>query len=192
MKDKGLNTKGNANNYNNQSIPDQPALFITTQTTIPQLTALMFAFSLAMLAFATSAEWPDTSLLIGITTKNFAFALLGVSAFLFIIATTSCVKSHAWDYWTLSKERRDDDGLSDDVNYKQRCKKRSHAWHRIAVWSYNSGFILVILSVSLLFWPVSKITSITFFIGLGLIIIIKFIVMLRPDFAERFAERFST
>lgn len=176
---------------NIKNIPDEPALFITTQTTIPQLTAIMFAFSLAMLAFSASAEWPDKSILIGITTKNLAFALLGVSAFFFIIATTSCVKSHAWDYWALSKERRDDDGLSNDENYKNRCKSRSRSWHRLAVWTYNLGFMTVMLGVFFLFWPISRITSVTFATGLGLIIIIKIVVTIKPDLAEQFAERFQ-
>jgi hypothetical protein len=139
---------------------DLPALFVTTQTTIPLLTTAMFAFSLGLIGVAAITDWPTVTLpQCSIGTRDVAFPFLALSSFLFLFSTEACVVSHAWDYYQVPQERRDHDRLSKETTYIARCLKHSTAWHARAVWAYRIGFIAATLGLLFLFWPVSIVTS---------------------------------
>ncbi len=164
----------------------EPALYVTTQTTIPILTQIMAGFSLAAIGVAGSATWSETlPLLYQPSTKNISLSLLSISALLFLFATEACVKSQAWDYYALSDERRKFDDLRDTVNYISVCINESHKWHRIAVWSYRFGIISIMLGVAFLFWPISKSTSIIVGLYLPISLILALIVYVRGKWIIR-------
>jgi hypothetical protein len=154
----------------------EPALFTTTQTTIPILTQIMAGFSLAAIAIAASAASSISipCLPFELTTKGVSLALIGLSALLFLFATEACIKSQAWDYFVLSEDRRKFIDLSDTEDYIDKCLTERDSWHRIAVWSYRLGIISIMLGTAFLFWPLSKATSVIigFYLPISLVLLI--------------------
>jgi hypothetical protein len=138
----------------------EPALFITAQTTIPTLTEIMSAFSIGLIAIVAAFSGTSNPLLWGITLKDLALVMLGFSALLFWLATESCIKSQAWDYYAVSKERRTADNLSTEADYIASCLEVSRDWYVRAVYAYRFGGISMILGVAILFWPISRLTSV--------------------------------
>jgi Flp pilus assembly protein TadB len=114
--------------------------------------------------------------------------LLSISAVFFISATEACLKSYAWDYFSVPEERRRFEQLSDEFHYKDRCLRRSRLWHKLAVWAYSIGFVCVMLGVVVLFWTVSRITSIVVSISLLIALLTSVFGRFRPDDSERFVE----
>ena len=141
------------------SEPDEPALFITTQKTLPVLTTLMFGFSMGMLAIAATVELTPIILLSTVTNIDAAYILLGLSAMLFIESTASCVKSHGWDYYSISMERRDNENISKVESYIKMCLKRNKLWHLIAAYCYNIGLFTVLSGAAFLALSFSKIAA---------------------------------
>lgn len=156
---------------------DEPAMPLTTQTTVPMVTTLLFTLSLAMIGFIGTVEkWPYTTVwVIGKSSKDVSLWLLSLSAFLFLFTALGCVKAHAWDYFSISTERRTEEGLSSTASYVNKCWNYSWLWYKLAIWSYSLGAISLLLGVSLLFWPVSRFTSILSLIFLLLPLITKII-----------------
>jgi hypothetical protein len=147
--------------------PDEPALYITTQTTIPILTTLMFTFAVAMIGVIASGKWPISVLPLSpsyqVNTRDVAYVLIGVSALLFIFATEACVRSHAWDYFAISDEHRKFSNISEDEGYKHDCSYHSRVWHAFAALAYTFGLILIMCGIGVLFLRVSYIISILSF-----------------------------
>lgn len=137
----------------------EPALYVTTQTTLPVLTQLMAAFSLAAVGIVASSTWSTTIPFLQLTTKEISLGLFATSVFLFVIATESCIKSHSWDYFSVSDERRKFWNLSTDPPYIEKCLKLSKLWHSRAVWFFRVGVFLSILGAAFLVWPLSRMTS---------------------------------
>jgi hypothetical protein len=154
---------------------DEPALPLTIQTTIPVLTSLLFTLSLAMLGFIVSVEkWPSWVLpVIGSSSKDVVLWLLPLSAFLFLFTATGCVKAQAWDYFSIGSERRTEEKLSNEQVYVNKCYNYSWTWYKVAIWSYTFGVILLLLGIAVLFWPVSRITSVMALVSIGLPLIVK-------------------
>lgn len=137
----------------------EPALFLTTQTTIPILTQMMVAFSLAAVAIAASATWSTPIPLLDATTKDLSLWFIALSVLFFVFATEGCIKSHSWDYFAVSLERREYWNYKDTREYIDKCVNHSKRWHSRAVWSYRIGVFLIVLGAASLFWPLSRITS---------------------------------
>ena len=137
---------------------NEPALLLTAQTTVPVLTTLLFTLSLAILGFIVTVEdskWPKADIYEKITTKDVALWLISISALLFLITVGACVKSHAWDYYTLPKERRDAEGLSEAPHYTVRCENHAWAWYKLAIWGFYVGTWLLMAGVAAYFYPKS-------------------------------------
>jgi uncharacterized protein YegP (UPF0339 family) len=139
----------------------EPALLITTQTTVPVLTQLMVAFSLAAVGIAASSDLHTTIRfsLFELTTREITLGLFVVSVFLFVFATESCIRSHSWDYFAVSDERRRFLGFSDDRQYIMKCLKLSETWHALAVWSFRVGMLFTIVGAAFLVWPLAHRSS---------------------------------
>lgn len=151
----------------------EPALYLTTQTTLPQLTALLFALSIALIAVSINIDWNAEPLpLISLGNTEAALFLFSLSAMLFVFSMSACVKSHAWDYFSLSEERREYLGIGRDKKYISNCQERRNYWHSRAVRSYFCGFIFLLIGIILLFWFTSRLTSGTILFGLLLYILI--------------------
>lgn len=173
------------------NIPNEPALFITTHEAIPILTTLMFGFSIAMIGVASDSAWQSHSLTLLVLqsdTKSLAFILLSVSAVIFLFATEACLKSYAWDYFSIPDEYRKFEHLSEDDYYKKRCISRSRLWHMFAVWAYGAGFAFAMLGVAFLFRPVSLFTSDLAFLLLISVVLLRIFGYLSPDTNERITE----
>lgn len=151
--------------------PRPPALFITTQTTIPVLTTALFAFSLVMIDVGTGnslkseeiclPSWQQTATCLWqFKTTDAAYALLGIAAVAFLFSTQACVQSHAWDYYSIPAEQRAALKLSVEESYIKECTEKSENWHRWAILSYRVGILCGMYGVGFLFWSVSKIVSI--------------------------------
>jgi hypothetical protein len=154
---------------------DEPALPLTIQTTIPVLTTLLFTLSLAMIGFIVSVQnWESFSLpILGSPSKDVALMLLSLSAFLFLFTATGCVKAHAWDYYSISPERRTEERLATTDSYINKCWNYSWVWYKVAIWSYSLGVIFLLLGTATLFWKVSKFTSILSIVCLIMPLLIK-------------------
>lgn len=142
--------------------PDEPALYLTVQATLPRLTTSMFAFSLAAIGFLAKGGWEDQSvplLWFTLSTHQVSFACFGLAVICFHLATEGCVKSHAWDYEALSKDRRASEGISDDAHYKERCRVKLEKVFRRTVWAYRFGFFFVMIGCSVLFASYSSVTA---------------------------------
>jgi hypothetical protein len=139
---------------------DEPALLLTVQTTVPVLTTLLFTLSLTILGFLFTVEkWPDYNILgTGIMTKDVALWMLSLAAFLFLLVVVACVKSHAWDYHTLSKERRSDEKLSSEEHYVAKCENHAWSWYKAAIVGFYIGTSCLMAGVAALFYPRSKLT----------------------------------
>jgi hypothetical protein len=157
---------------------DRPALFLTTQTTLPVLTSLAFAFSLGAVALAAGRDWPLTDLpVVPWSNKQVAVTCFGIAALMFLIATNACVSSHAWDYGALSPERITELHLSEEAAYKQRCQKKRNLWHKVAALSYNGGALLLLAGLAALFQGVHDFLSVIY--GAVLTILIAALLLSR-------------
>ncbi|MCK6630141.1 MAG: hypothetical protein L6R45_33820 [Anaerolineae bacterium] len=130
----------------------EPALFIIAQNTLPLVTTVMFAFTAAMIGIVATRNTPGFQ-------DNSSLILLVVAALLFLFASEACAKSLAWDYYSLSEERRKADNLSDAEIYIKYCARQSEFWFKIAVWTYRIGLGVVLFGVAVLLWPISYIAS---------------------------------
>lgn len=158
---------------------DRPALFITTQTTLPVLTSLAFAFSVGAVALAAGQDWPRTDLpRLPWSNKEAAVTCFGVAALMFLLATNACVRSHAWDYGALSPERIAELELSSDDNYKKRCKNKRKGWHQFAAVTYNLGALLLLIGLASLFWGVYGLLSLIY----GSVVVVLFIGLFLSKF----------
>jgi len=138
----------------------EPALYVTTQSTLPTRIASLLAVSLAVMGFASNTGWSSIALpLLRLTTKDVAFFLLGISVLALSSAAEACVKSHAWDYFALSEERRKFEKISTRQGYIEYCYGKKKLGHRRAVRDYRIGFYSVLFGMSFLLWPVSRTTS---------------------------------
>jgi hypothetical protein len=157
--------------------PDEPALPLTVQTTVPVLTTLLFTLSLAMIGFVGSVEkWPFYTVpLVKTSSKDIALWLFSSSAFLLLFTSIGCVKAHAWDYYSIPSERREEEALPSTQSYKNKCWNYSWLWYKFAIWCYTVGVITLLLGIGILFWPMSKVTSILSLICLLLPLLIKFV-----------------
>lgn len=147
--------------------PDQPALYVTTQTTLPALSALAAGFNFAAIGFVLTDTGITHSVIpfVVLDTKEISIFLLTVSSFLFLFSVTAWVKSHAWDYHALSTEQRSALEISIEEHYKSRCNTRSRLWHRFAAWGYNTATFLFLIGLSAMMWDISR---------LGLILALSF------------------
>jgi hypothetical protein len=158
--------------------PTEPALLLTVQNTLPVLTTLLFTLSLAMIGFIGTAEkWLYFDLPTGGSSKDLALWLLSASAFLFLLTATCCVKAHAWDYYSITLERRKEEGLSSEGRYKNRCWTYSWLWHKVAIWSYTFGVFALLLGVAILFWKMSRATSVLSLISIVISLLPKLVDM---------------
>lgn len=139
---------------------DEPALFLTTQSTLPVLTSLAFAFSVGAIALAANRDWPQTDFpLLAISNKQLGAHCFGFAALMFLFATNACVRSHSWDYGALSPERIKELNLTDDSHYKDRCYTNRNDWHRFAAVTYNAGALLLLVGLAALFWKIYPVLS---------------------------------
>lgn len=171
--------------------PDEPALYITTQTTIPILTTLMFGLSLGILALAAGKDWPTGQLpswAFHLQSKDTSLVLLGLASLLFLISTEACVKSHGWDYFALPEECRSRERLSTNNSYLERCSKRSQLWHKLAVYAYLLGFIMVLLGLSSALHPTCSTLSLILLVYLIVSLLVRVACWKYPDFCERVAS----
>jgi hypothetical protein len=136
----------------------EPALYLSTQTTVPILTQIMAGISLALITVALSVQ-KSVEIWGGIDTSNVALTLFGISAVLFWLATEACINSQGWDYFALSQERRDYKDLSTDKSYIDDCGNESEHWHTLAVRLYRFGGGFVVCGVLVLIWPTSFVTT---------------------------------
>jgi hypothetical protein len=158
---------------------DRPALFITTQTTLPVLTSLAFAFSVGAVALAAGQDWPRTDLpRLPWSNKEVAVTCFGVAALMFLLATNACVRSHAWDYGALSPERIAELELSSDAAYKERCNDKRNVWHQFAAVTYNLGALLLLTGLASLFWGVYGLLSLIY----GGVVVVLFVGLLFSKF----------
>lgn len=173
--------------------PNEPALFATTQVTVPVLTTAMFAFSLAVIGIASDSGWQSIPLpLMGLQTKDIAFVLLGVSALSFLSATEACIRSHAWDFYAIPTGRLKIEKISEDPSYIAHCMSQNRLWHKYAVWAYRAGFVSVLSAVVVLFWPVSPVTSGLVALYLLVQIALSFDQFLRKRAADKLREQMQS
>ena len=130
------------------------------QSTLPRLTTAMFSFSIAAIGFTAATHWPEAILGLGLTNKNVAFVLLGLGALAFHFATEGCVITNAWDHNALGSDRKKEIGLSDDPAYLKRCRETMERWFARTIWAYRLGFLCLMTGLALLFWAISKMTSV--------------------------------
>ena len=97
------------------------------------------------------------------------------------------MKSYAWDYFSVPTERLKYEELSEDAYYKDRCMRRCHLWHKLAVWAYNLGFLFVMLGVALLYWAVSKPTSVVVSASMLTALLTSVFGHFKSDASESFA-----
>jgi hypothetical protein len=142
--------------------PTEPALFLTAQGTLPRLTTAMFAFSLAAIGLVGRTDWPAWHYTLGeyeFSTTTIAFALFAVAVLAFHRATEGCVKTHGWDYFALSAERRKGEGISDHADYIGDCRTRMTLWFRRTIIAYRLGFLAVMTGAAVLFAPMSPVAA---------------------------------
>jgi len=133
-----------------------PGLYKSTQTTIPILAQIMIGVSFAMIAICIKLEFSNEIIWI-LNTKNIAISLFGFSGFSFWLTTESCINSQTWNYFSLEKEYRLYQNLSEDRAYVDDCMHFCKFWHRLAVILYRFGSLFLVSGVLLLLWPISRI-----------------------------------
>lgn len=166
---------------------DQPALYLTTQTTLPALGALAAGFNFAAIGFVLTVTGITHSVIpfVGLNTKEISIFLLTLSSFLFLFSVTACVKSHAWDYHALSNEQRSALEISTDIGYQSRCDNRSRLWHRFAAWSYNSATFIFLFGLSALMWDISRLGSILALSFLAMEVLVSLFTLFARDKVEQ-------
>jgi len=172
-----------------------PALFLSTQSTIPRLTAILASFSLAMIAIAVRGGWESSSIEfrgIQLQSLPIAVALLGTAALLCIVSTEACVNSHGWDYSGLSSDRITDWNLPprSDAAYAALCAGRTRLWHRIAVWCYGLGSMFCLLGLAIIFWPEERAISWVLLGYLGLRFVFALVCRFLPERALTIGDWF--
>src|SRR5437016_6283890 len=116
---------------------DEPAVTITAQTTLPLLTTVMLTLSVILVAIVgLQPEQPSIQFL-NITIKNWTIVLLLGAALSFAISTEKCTKSQAWDYFSISEERRNFELLEDTEEYKSHCLRKVKVHYKFAAITYS-------------------------------------------------------
>jgi hypothetical protein len=172
---------------------DEPALYITTQTTVPLLTTVMLTFSAVLIAIAALNLTKLSVLLplIHVSLSDAALTSLSIAALLFVFTTEGCVKSQGWDYFAVSQERRDFENLEDAPAYKEYCLRRSKLWHTLAAWAFNYGTFFQLLGVMFLVWPFASFVSIIIVVYLVLHLLADILVIISPRNARRLTNKIA-
>ena len=120
---------------------DEPALFLTAQTTLPVVAALGAAIAIALIPLSEITRYVE----------RIAVVIAVLALLAFVVSVQSCVKVHGWDIGSLGPNRREElASLSSEAIL--RCIERRGMWYFLAAHTFNIGWLLVLASIALIFY----------------------------------------
>jgi hypothetical protein len=136
---------------------DEPALYITTSTTLPVLTTALFAFTLAAMALQPRPLEPGRiDVAVSAFLADAAPMMLALGALGFLFATVSCLRAHAWDYSVMNETYIKMHNVCTDPEYQKTCLDEQKMWHARAVRGYRFGLGSALLGFASQVWSSSR------------------------------------